>query len=216
MKRFLCSFLVTVFGACVSLGAQERPGADAVAPLVAAHLASLPFSRGFLYELSESETKALFESAARFKVNVFELLDCAYRYLEPLGFRAVLRGEHLRSAAAVYDFGGARVAALLPVAKTERIEIGTRNRAEDGAMDVYLTEDHSEYIEIGTAVMERRFGFRSIEPLSFLDAYGIAVKRFPISTELVRLDLYEPLKIAIFVKALVKPKRWRIDAVRAL
>lgn len=207
-------FAALLFSA--SLSAQDRPGADAVAPRVAEHLSRLPFSRTASYVLTAAETESLFGLAAAAGINVFELLDCSYRYLAPRGFRAVLRGENLMRAALVYDFGGKRVAALLPTEKTDRIEIGAPLAAGERAMDVYLTANHSEHIEIGTAVMERRFGFARLEPLDFLDSYGIRVQRFPVSTELSRLELYEPIKIAIHVKALGRPKRWKIDAVKPI
>ncbi len=212
MKRTAVASLA-LFLSFVPAIAQGRPGSDGAAAAVAAHLAALPFSKEGPYTLTKSQTSALLGLAADLKINVFELLDCSYRYLAPNGFRAILGGNELRSASANFDMGGDRVDALLPIAKTERIEIGYATKSGEQAMDVYLAEKHSDFIELGTAVMDARFGFKRIGPSNFEEAYGIKVQRFPISTELERLELYEPVKVAIYVKALSRPKRWRINQI---
>jgi len=52
-----------------------------------------------------------------------------------------------------------------------------------------------------------------MEPRLFAEAYGVQVKRFPVSTELQKLELYAPAKGAIYVKALNRPKRWNLNIV---
>lgn len=192
---------------------QAKPGADGGAPFVAEFLSALPLSAGVPYVLAEGEVDRLFGLAARKTLNVFELLDGAYRYLEPRGLRVVLSGAALRRAAKDYDVGGERIEALLPFEKTERVELGAGMKAGEEAMDVYLSAPHERYIEIGTALMERRFGFKRLAPNLFDEAYGVRVKRFPVNTELDKLELYAPVKGAIYVKALSRPKRWNLNPV---
>lgn len=190
-----------------------KPGANGGAPLIAEFLSALPLKSGYTYVLEESEVAGLFDLAARNALNVFEVLDGAYRYLEPRGFRVTLKGTALRKMTEKFDVGGERIEALLPFEKTERVELGAKTKAGEEAMDVYLNAPHERYIEIGTAIMEMRFGFKSLAPNIFDEAYGIRVKRFPFNTELSKLELYAPVKGAIYVKALSRPKRWNLDHI---
>jgi hypothetical protein len=214
MRRLLSTWILSLF-ACSLLHAQEI-GADAASPTIAAALAKLSPTRGAVYVLSEGETRSFIALAAELSINVFELLDGAYRYAASAGIRFVLSGDSLRAAATSFDMGGDRIEALLPIEKTERLEFGAILSPGEEAMDVYLTAPHAEFIEIGTAIMNSRFGFKRLEPKKFADAYGVKVKRFPIYTELDRLELYEPAKGAIYVKAFGRPKRWNLRVVRPL
>jgi hypothetical protein len=96
------------------------------------------------------------------------------------------------------------------------LEIGAVQKAGQKAMDVQLSAGREEYIEIGTAVYEPRFGFSTLSPLQFGGAYGVRVKRFFLSSDLDRLELYEPGKGAIWVKGLGRPKKWNLWIVRKL
>lgn len=214
MTRFLFSLLLCL--CAFGLPADERIGADAAAPAVAAELAALQIGRGTTHLLTEAETGSLIALAAKLSINVFELLDDAYRYASAAGVRFILSGASLRSVSASFDMGGERIESLLPIAKTDRVEFGAIVTVGQEAMDVYLTGPHSDFIELGTAVMERRFGFKRLEPRLFAEAYGVKVKRFPISTELEKLELYAPAKGAIYVKALNRPKRWNLNVIRLL
>lgn len=208
----LLFFLIAAF----PLAAAEKIGADAAAPAIAARLAELRLSAGSAHLLTADETRAFIGLAARLSINVFELLDGAYRYASAEGIRFIVSGDELRAAAAAFDMGGERIEALLPIEKTARLEFGAVLTAGQEAMDVYLKEPHSEFIEIGTAVMDSRFGFKRLQPRLFAEAYGVKVKRFPISTELEKLELYDNAKGAIYVKALNRPKRWNLRVVRFL
>lgn len=212
----LAFFVSLILQTGFSAYAQAKPGADVGAPVVAQFLASIRLEPGAARTLTEKETAELIALAAELRLNVFELLDGAYRYASRIGGRIVLPGNELRKAAAAFDMGGPRVRALLPIDKTERIEVGAVLASGQNAMDVYLKDKHSEFIELGTAVMESRFGFRRIAPKLFSEAYGVKVQRFPVSTELQKLELYAPAKGAIYVKALNRPKRWNLNIVTRL
>lgn len=200
----------------VSLPAAEKRGADAAAPFIAAELSAMGLKSGDAHTLSEGETRSFIALAAKLSINVFELIDGAYRYASSANIRFILLGDSLRIVAASFDLGGERVEALLPIEKTSRLEFGAILAIGQEAMDVYLNGPHSEFIELGTAVMDSRFGFKRLSPRLFSDAYGVKVRRFPISTELDKLELYAPAKGAIYVKALNRPKRWNLNVVRTL
>jgi hypothetical protein len=212
--RFLFLLILAFFTS--GLFAAEKIGADAAAPAIAAALAALKTPPGTSRVLTEAETRSLITLAAQLSINVFELLDGTYRYASSEGVRFILSGVSLRSASTFFSMGGERVESLLPIEKTDRVELGATLVFGQEAMDVYLTQPHSDFIELGTAVMERRFGFKRLEPKLFAEAYGVKVKRFPISTELDRLELYAPAKGAIYVKALNRPKRWNLNVIRFL
>jgi hypothetical protein len=212
MIRFLFSLMLAL--CTVGFSAAEKIGADAAAPAIAEELAALKTQRGTTRLLTEAETGSLIALAAKLSINVFELLDDTYRYASAEGVRFILSGASLRSAATSFDMGGERIDSLLPIEKTDRVELGATLKGDQEAMDVYLTAPHSDYIELGTAMMERRFGFKRLEPRLFAEAYGVKVKRFPISTELDRIELYAPAKGAIYVKALNRPKRWNLNVIR--
>lgn len=212
-RFFLLLSIFFIFGGHVC---ADKIGADAAAPAIAARLAALRLSAGSTYTLTADETRSFIGLAARLSINVFELLDGAYRYASSAGIRFILGGDELRAAAASFDMGGERIDALLPIEKATRLEFGAVLSSGQEAMDVYLNEPHSEFIELGTAVMDRRFGFKRLQPRLFADAYGVKVKRFPVSTELEKLELYDNAKGAIYVKALNRPKRWNLRVIRAL
>lgn len=208
--------LMFAFYAVSAAFGQTRIGADAGYPRVAALLETFPFAEAKQRVLTPEETTALLTLAGEIALNVFELLDDAYRWAAPRGIRLVLDGASLRASAANFNMGGARIDALLPIEKTDRIEIGAVRTPGQEAMDVYLAREHAEYIELGTAVMAPRFGFRSLSPNLFDQAFGIEVKRFPFSTTLEKLELYSPGKGAIYVKALDRPKRWNLNVIKPL
>jgi len=196
------------------LAASDYPGAAAAYPAVQRYLEELPFTASAAYDLTTVEIEQLVGIAADSFINIFELLDCAYRYLGPRSFRARLSGDALRDAERNYDYGDDRIKALIPIEKIAFVEVGAPVVSSRNAMDIRLFRAHSQYIELGTAVMEPSFGFRRMSDGLFEEAYGVAVKRFPFSTELQKLELYAPAKGAIYVKALSRPKRWNLKIIK--
>ncbi len=200
----------------VSFAQAERLGADLAVPEVTAFLKTLPLKSGQMYEFSSGDTERLIDLAARIHINVFEALDCTYRYVKPLNARVKVFGSDLRNLQSRYDLGGERVLAILSVDKLRYLETGVELAPGQYALDIYLESQTEKYIEIGTAVYNARFGFKRISPLHFNDAYGITVKKLIITTTLERLELFSPGKGAIYVKALARPKKWNLDVVRKL
>ncbi|MDR1747985.1 MAG: hypothetical protein LBR47_02880 [Spirochaetaceae bacterium] len=208
-------FCVTLTG----LYGAERNGADYAAPYVASFLEALSLPAGESYAFTYQDTEQMLGLSADTGINIFELIDCMYRYLAPRRMRISISGEALRSLQSEFDLGGERVLAILSVEKLRYLELGAvlsssqSDLRGQNALDVYLDSPCSKYIEIGTASYEARFGFKTITPLLLADAYGVTVKRLFVTTPLTKLELYAPGKGAIYVKALSRPKKWNLDII---
>ncbi|HNY15921.1 MAG TPA: hypothetical protein PK542_07765 [Treponemataceae bacterium] len=194
----------------------QRLGADLAAPSVSDFLKTLPLKAGQMYVFSAQDTERFVDLAAQIHINVFEALDCTFRYIKPLNVRVTVMGAELRKLQSRYDLGGERVLAILSVDKLRYLETGANLSPGQCDLDIFLDSPTEKYIEIGTAVYATRFGFRKLSPLLFDQAYGITVKKLVINTTLEKLELFEPGKGAIYVKALPRPKRWNLNVVRKL
>ncbi|MBO8450485.1 MAG: hypothetical protein IAA96_05200 [Spirochaetes bacterium] len=192
---------------------DSRIGPDAAFPYLEAYLEGIPFTPGEVYECSAEELREVLDLAAEIHINVFEIIDCFYRWITPRNIRIAIQGSDLRRMQEEFNLGGKRVQAILALENLQRLETGAKLSAGQEALDLYLTEPYEAYIEIGTAIYETRAGFRSVSPKLFDDAYGITVKKFFIKTPLVKLELFAPGKGAIYVKAISRPKRWNLDVV---
>ena len=75
--------------------ADSRLGADAAYPRVAEFLQNLPLKEGELYECTTDDLREALSLAADIHINVFELMDCFYRWCEPRRLRIAIRGNDL-------------------------------------------------------------------------------------------------------------------------
>jgi len=213
MKSILARFAVMLCLSVFSISpfaAEVQAGADAAAPEIAKYLETLDLSEEKLYTLTDSETGRIIDLAAKLRINVFELIDCTCRYAIPNRMRISITGDAMRKVQTTYDLGKERVLALLPVDKMTKLETGYSWVKGQTALDVFLESSHQAYIEIGTAVYDKRFGFARIEPYLFADPYGITVKQFIFSAPLEKLELYAPGKGAIYAKGVSRPKKWNL------
>jgi hypothetical protein len=214
-KRIIITFLFcALLMPCIS--EDSRLGANRAEPLVTAFLKTLPLKSGQLYILTNKDTEGLIDLAAQIHINVFEVLDCTFRYIKPLNIRVQVSGSQLRSLQARYDLGGDRVLSILSVEKLNNLELGARLANGQNDLDIFLNSPSEKYIEIGTAVYDVHFGFKKMSPLLFDEAYGITVKKMFITTTLEKLELFAPGKGAIYVNALQRPKKWNLDVVTKL
>lgn len=212
MMRIFSIFL-TFLLVFANISAQTRMGAERAYPAVSTFLEGIPFESGSSRNLTDDEVSVLIDVAARSGINVFEMLDCMHRYLAPRKYRAIVMGHQLAGLSRV-DFGGPRVEALLPISKLVKIECGAVLNPSQRALDIFITEPHQDYIEIGTAIYETRFGFARMEPNLFADSYGITVKKLFFSAPLEKIEMYEPAKAAIYARGLSRPKRWVLEIIR--
>lgn len=202
--------------AAVPSVADSRLGANLAAPKVFAFLDTIPLVPNGTYTLSDAEMDKFLGLASDIHINVFEMIDCAFRYLTPRSERIVIEGSSLRKLQGKYDLGGERVLAILSIEKVRYLETGARLKAGQEDLDIYLQSPVETFIEIGTASYETRYGFRTLKPLLFDGAYGIMVKKMILSTPLEKLELFAPGKGAIYVKGLSRPKKWNLDVITYL
>lgn len=198
----------------MSAVAEERLGADHAETGVAKFLSGFPLSSGVLHECTESETLALIELASIEKINVFELIDCVFRYVAPKNIRIKIYGDFLRSAERNFYLGSERVLAILSIESLQYLEIGAHLSDGQEDLDIYMKKTREAFIEIGTAHYQTRFGFKKLSPLLFDEAYGVIVTKLFIKTPLRKLELFSPGKGAIYVKALSRPKRWNLSIIQ--
>lgn len=198
---------------CLSALTAQRTGSDKASPQISRTLDTLSIKNDTTQLLDDQSVGILIESAAQQRINVFELIDCVYRWAYPKGIRLVIEGSSLRKLESRYELGDNRVHALLPVEKLERLETGSVRSPGEKAFDIYISSAHETFIEIGTALYDKRFGFELIEPLLFAKPYGIAVKKMVFTSKLDKLALYEPGKGAIYVKGFPVPKKWVLNVI---
>lgn len=207
---FLCCFTASLSFAAV----DERLGADHAEPGVARFLEGFSLKPGTLHECTEAETAALIELASVERINVFELIDCVFRYITPKNVRFKINGDFLRRTEKDFDLGGERVLAILSIESLQYLEFGARISEGQTDLDIFMNEPREAFIEIGTAHYQSRFGFRKVSPRLFGDAYGVMVTKLFIKTPLKKLELFSPGKGAIYVNALSRPKRWNLSIIR--
>lgn len=213
-KNFLC----VVFLCCAGSIFAGGIGSDAAYPQIEPILKTIPFTSGEMYELTENEVEQLVGTCAEIEINLFELLDCTYRYVSQHNFRGKISGTALQSLTSTYCIAEGTLAQLLPITKLDYLEIGVPFTDGQNALDVFLSEEHVADLEIGLGYYETHFGFKKISPRLFSQAFGLRVKAniFGIRGTASKIKLYENGKGAFYIKGFYKPKRWNLSLVRKL
>jgi len=213
-KTIKLSLIILLITFTFNLSANSwRLGADHAEPGVAMFLTGLELIPGTMYVCTETDTANLIALAEMEKINVFELIDCIYRYINPRNIRFTIFGKHIREMQSNFDLGGDRILAILAIDTLRYIEFGSILEDGQKAMDAYLESAKETYIEIGMAYYESEFGFLSLSPLLFNEAYGIIIKKAFFKAPLIKVELFSPGKGAIYVKNMFRPKRWNLDVV---
>ncbi|MGP1576293.1 MAG: hypothetical protein ACTTH7_02210 [Treponema sp.] len=209
--------ITTIICAAIILSLSSwAEGADAAYPILEQVFQQLPLQENTCTLLTNEQLTILLDAAAEQQLNLFELLDCFYRYLSVRSLRVEISGDSLRNLQSVFDYGGHPIILLLPVDKIIKMQTGASFTNNEKALDIYLDSAYSAYIDIATALYEPRCGFEKIEPLVFSQAYGMRIKKWGIKKYLDRIHLYEPRKAAVYAKKFYKPKRWGLGAVQRL
>jgi len=146
-------------------------------------------------------------------LTIFEVFNESIVALAAGGQKVTISGDLLRSAAARFDLGGDRVASLLPVAKVAQVSLGSSGPGEPGELEVLLREEHAQYLELADIRLSTRYGFRDVRPGLFADGFGASVRRLLFSFNLESIELYAKNRVAIHVRSLAQPKRWRIPRI---
>jgi len=198
---------ILALGACIALWSSPA-GAEELSTL----LKPVTDTRG-LHTADAALLDRLLQYGLERELNIFEVFDDVILDLKASGSRLRIPGSTFRAAAEQYDLGRERAEALLPPQKITDIYLGTRLSVNDSEIDVFLSEEHSQYLEIADITLSTHYGFKHVEGRLFSQGFGARVKRFLFRFTLDKIDLYERNKIAIYVEDFGRPKRWRIDKI---
>ena len=187
-------------------------GADAAYPILEKMFSEMQIPENKLYIVSEQDMATMLDKSVELDINLFELLDCIYRYLAPNHKRFEISGTVLRNAQTTYSYGDP-IETLLPIEKMEKIQVGACLTQEQKPLDMWLSEPYSVFIKVATAVYDTRCGFGKLEPLNFLQPYGMQVKKWNIVKPIRKFHLFEPGRSAVYAEGFFRPKRWWVDSV---
>lgn len=163
--------------------------ADEAYPEIEQVLASIPASSGTLYTVTDQDMSVILNKAADVQINLFGLIDCVYRYAHPLKKRVVIPGTTLQKAQQTFNYGGYPIDVLLPIERIVKIEIGATLKAGENPLDITLNEPYSVYIEVATAVYDVHCGFTKLKPQTFLESYGMYMKKWNITRPIWKIYL---------------------------
>ena len=187
-------------------------GADAAYPIFEKMFSEMQIPENKLYIVSDQDMATMLDKSVELDINLFELLDCIYRYLAPNHKRFEISGTVLRNAQTTYSYGDP-IETLLPKEKMEKIQVGACLTQEQKPLDMWLSEPYSVFIKVATAVYDTRCGFGKLEPLNFLQPYGMQVKKWNIVKPIRKFHLFEPGRSAVYAEGFFRPKRWWVDSV---
>jgi hypothetical protein len=187
-------------------------GADAAYPIFEKMFSEMQIPENKLYIVSDQDMATMLDKSVELDINLFELLDCIYRYLAPNHKRFEISGTVLRNAQTTYSYGDP-IETLLPIEKMEKIQVGACLTQEQKPLDMWLSEPYSVFIKVATAVYDTRCGFGKLEPLNFLQPYGMQVKKWNIVKPIRKFHLFEPGRSAVYAEGFFRPKRWWVDSV---
>ena len=190
-------------------------GADAAYPILEKMFAEMPIPEYTVYTVSDQDMTVILNKAADLDINLFELLDCIYRYLAPNKKRLEISGTVLRNAQTLFSYGDP-IEYLLPIEKLIKIQVGACFTKEQKALDMQLVSSYSTYIKIATALYDTQCGFAKLEPLNFLEPYGMHVKKWNIEKPIRKIQLYAPGQGAIYAVGFFRPKKYYLDSVTRL
>ncbi len=192
----------------------ESIGADVAAPKIEEVIKTVDVPQGKVYVCSDQDVELLIATAADVQINIFELIDCVYRYLEKNKLRIKINGSSLRKLMDKYEYGDERILSLMPVPLINKIYLGYKLKKNDRPFEVYMKDKYEKYVEIATVLYEKDFGFTEMKPNLFLNSYGMKVKKFNIKLRVKKIHLYEPGYGAVYAKGFFKPKKWGFETIK--
>lgn len=163
--------------------------ADEAYPEIEPTLASIPAESGTLYTVTDQDMTVILNKASDVQINLFGLLDCVYRYAKLSKKRVEILGITLQKAQSIFNYGGYPIDVLLPIERIIKIEIGAPLKAGQNPLDITLNEPYSVYIEVATAIYDVHCGFTKMEPQTFLESYGMYMKKWNITKPIWKIYL---------------------------
>ena len=162
--RFIGIFLL--FSCLVFTASAEDDQLDLI-------LSNISGESGVLRPLDLEILTRMLEYADKQGKTIFELLNESFLYLQDRGLRIRLDGDDLRDLNRRFELGGRRVNTLLPVEQIDHIEIGSVLQKNQAAMEVFLFEKHSDFLELGDFYLSEQFGFTGLEEGWYLGGFGV-------------------------------------------
>ena len=163
--------------------------ADEAYPEIEPTLASIPAESGTLYTVTDQDITVILNKASDVQINLFGLLDCVYRYAKLSKKRVEILGITLQKAQSIFNYGGYPIDVLLPIERIIKIEVGAPLKAGQNPLDITLNEPYSVYIEVATAIYDVHCGFTKMEPQTFLESYGMYMKKWNITKPIWKIYL---------------------------
>ena len=173
----------------------------------------MPMRKNSIYYVNDEDIQLILGAAAETSINLFELIDCMYRYLAMNNKRLEISGEILRNARISFGYGGYPVEVLLPIDNIVSVQVGACFTQDQNPLEMELDAPYSVYIEIATAAYDTRCGFTKLEPLNFLESYGMYIKKWNITKQVRKIHLYEPGFGAVYARGFFKPKKWELAPI---
>ncbi len=123
MKKIYLACLLLISSFALFAEPMGR-GADAAYPDIEKVLKTIPIGTEKIYLVSDADVEKLISTAADVEINIFELIDCVYRYLSKNKMRIQIMGSSLQRLMDDYDYGRERVLNLMPVPLINKIYMG--------------------------------------------------------------------------------------------
>ena len=208
-KKLLLILYLLIFLSLYVVGMS----ADEAYPTIEKIVSALPMQETIVYHTNDDDVQQILGAAADTGINLFELIDCMYRYLAPNNKRLEISGARLRSARASFAYGGYPIEQLLPIDTIVSVQLGACFTKTQNPLEMELEAPYSVYVEIATAAYDIKCGFTKLQPLTFLESYGMYIKKWNITKQIRKIHLYEPGFGAVYVNGFFKPKKWAFGAI---
>jgi hypothetical protein len=190
-------------------------GADESYPILEKMFSEMPIPENTIYTVTDQDMAVMLDKSVELYINLFELIDCIYRYLAPNNKRFEISGDVLRNAQTTFSYGDP-IETLLPIENIEKLQVGACFTQEQKPLDMWLSAPYSVFIKVATAVYDTRCGFGKMKPLNFLEPYGMQVKKWNIIKNIRKFQLFEPGRSAVYAEGFFRPKTWWVDPVSRL
>ncbi len=207
--------LLIIPAAAAANGAERNPVRKGPAS-VDAVLADLHPNIRTTQRLTTEQVHDLMAYGADGGYMIFEVLNEMVMYLKNTGARAEISGTDLRLAESTFRLGDEQIDVLLPVAKIERVELGTVFWGSQAPFEVYLREEHTDFLDVAYFDMETHFGFATVEDHLFADGFGVRARRAFLRFRMSHMELEGDRRVRAHVHRFPRSRGMRFGAIEWL
>ncbi len=166
--------------------------------------------------LDREQIQEMFDYGADEGYMIFEVLNQMTMYLKERNMRAAILGEDLREAENRFSLGDEQIDVLLPVSKIDRVELGRTFGDHQAPFDVYMNEEHTDFLDVAYFDMEKHFGFATVEEDLFADGFGVRARRAFLRFRMSHMELQGDRRIRAHVHRFPRSRGMRFDAIERL